>query len=217
MNPLRPALMTSYRFMPNPSPTTETCKRDRENLRVLRPNGFPNVSPRLSPRASASGGEAQGVSENASSRMNRILAVMKSRAPRSPRADPRSQLNCPAPRSWTMRSTILLMLLLPTIAWAQNPVSDALRDTLASRAKNTIAAAEAMPAEKYKFKPTDAQQPFEHWVSHAAQANYFLCSKLTDATAPELGVKEGDPKDKLIAALKQSFDYCSTQLPKLQD
>jgi len=116
-----------------------------------------------------------------------------------------------------MRSTILLMVLLPTLTWAQNPVSDALRDTLASRAKNTIAAAEAMPADKYKFKPTDAQQPFEHWVSHAAQANYFLCSKLTDATAPELGVKEGDPKEKLIAALKQSFDYCSTQLPKLQD
>jgi hypothetical protein len=116
-----------------------------------------------------------------------------------------------------MRSTILLMLLLSTFAWAQNPVSDALRDTLTGRAKNTIAAAEEMPADKYNYKPTPAQQPFEHWVSHAAQANYFLCSKLTDATVPESGVKEGDAKDKLIAALKKSFDYCSAQLPKLQD
>ncbi len=116
-----------------------------------------------------------------------------------------------------MRNTILLMLLLSSFGWAQNPVSDALRNTLADRAKNTIAAAEAMPAEKYNFKPTPAQQPFEHWVSHAAQANYFICSKLTDATPPEAGVKEGDPKDKLITALKQSFDYCSAQLPKLQD
>lgn len=116
-----------------------------------------------------------------------------------------------------MRSTILLMLLLPTFGWAQNPVSDALRSALTDRAKNTIAAAEEMPADKYNFKPTPAQQPYEHWVSHAAQANYVFCSKLTDATPPEIGVKEGDPKDKLIAALKQSFDYCSTQLPKLQD
>jgi hypothetical protein len=30
-------------------------------------------------------------------------------------------------------------------------------------------------------------------------------------------VKESDPKEKLVAALKQSFQYCSTELPKLQD
>jgi uncharacterized damage-inducible protein DinB len=116
-----------------------------------------------------------------------------------------------------MRSTILLMLLLPIIASAQNPVSDALRSALIDRAKNTIAAAEEMPADKYSYKPTPAQQPYEHWVSHAAQANYVFCSRLADVPPPEVGVKEGDPKDKLVAALKQSFDYCSTQLPKLQD
>ena len=116
-----------------------------------------------------------------------------------------------------MRKMMLLVTFLPIVAWAQNPVSDGLREMLASRAKNTIAAAEEMPVDKYNYKPTPAQQPFEHWVSHATQANYFLCSKLTDATAPQAGVKEGDPKDKLIEALKKSFDYCSAQLPKLQD
>jgi hypothetical protein len=30
-------------------------------------------------------------------------------------------------------------------------------------------------------------------------------------------VKETDPKDKLIDALKKSFEYCSTQLPNLKD
>ncbi len=113
--------------------------------------------------------------------------------------------------------TIFLLLLLSPAAFAQNPVSDGIRTMLTSRAKNTIAAAEEMPAEKYNFKPTAAQQPFEHWVSHAAQANYIICSKLTDANPPESGVKEGDSKEKLIAAMKQSFDYCSTQLPKFQD
>jgi hypothetical protein len=74
-----------------------------------------------------------------------------------------------------------------------------------------------MPAEKFSYKPTDAQVPFGHWVSHGASANYLICSKLTGGTAPEAGVKESDAKDKLVEALKKSFDYCSAQLPKLQD
>jgi hypothetical protein len=83
--------------------------------------------------------------------------------------------------------------------------------------KNTVGAAEEMPADKYGYKPTEGQVPFAHWVSHATRANYLICSKLTSATAPEVDAKETDPKDKLIEALKESFDYCSAQLPKLQD
>jgi len=116
-----------------------------------------------------------------------------------------------------MRNTVIAVLILSACAWAQNPVSDAVRDRLTNATKNTIGAAEEMPADKYGYKPTDAQVPFGHWVSHATGANYFFCSRLTGATAPEAGVKETDPKDKLVEALKKSFDYCSAQLPKLQD
>jgi len=116
-----------------------------------------------------------------------------------------------------MKRTIIAVLFLSACAWAQNPVSDALRNQITREAKNTIGAAEEMPADKYGYKPTEAQVPFGHWVSHATGANYLFCSKLTGATAPEAGVKETDPKDKLVEALKKSFDYCSTQLPKLQD
>jgi hypothetical protein len=111
----------------------------------------------------------------------------------------------------------MAVLFLSACAWAQNPVSDALRNELTRQANNTIAAAEEMPSDKYGYKPTEAQVPFGHWVSHATGANNFFCSKLTGATAPEVSVKETDPKDKLVEALKKSFDYCSTQLPKLQD
>ena len=111
----------------------------------------------------------------------------------------------------------LAMVLMTASMWAQNPVSDALRNQLTRVAKNTTAAADEMPAEKYGFKPTAAQVPFGHWVSHATGANYLICSKLTGATAPEAAVKETDPKDKLVDALRKSFDYCSAQLPKLQD
>jgi hypothetical protein len=116
-----------------------------------------------------------------------------------------------------MQKMVIIVLFLSACVWAQNPVSDALRNELTRQANNTIAAAEEMPSDRYEYKPTEAQVPFGHWVAHATGANYFFCSKLTGATSPESGVKETDPKDKLVDALKKSFDYCSTQLPKLQD
>ena len=117
-----------------------------------------------------------------------------------------------------MRRTVMLALMSVSMCvWAQNPVADGLRNMLPRAEKNTIGAAQEMPADKYGYKPTEAQVPFGHWVSHATGANYLFCSKLTGATAPEAGVKETDPKDKLVEALKKSFDYCTAQLPKLQD
>ncbi len=116
-----------------------------------------------------------------------------------------------------MKKLFAFVLVAGSVSFAQNPVSDGLRSMLTGRAKNTIAAAEEMPADKYTYKPTEAQVPFGHWVSHATMANYLFCGKLTDATPPKADVKETDPKDKLIDALKKSFDYCSAQLPKLQD
>jgi hypothetical protein len=116
-----------------------------------------------------------------------------------------------------MHKVVVTALLFTACAWAQNPVSDALRQRLTDVEKNTVAAAEEMPADKYSFKPTSAQVPFAHWVSHGTKANYLFCSKLTGATAPKIDVKDTDPKDKLVDALKKSFQYCSAQLPKFQD
>jgi len=116
-----------------------------------------------------------------------------------------------------MHKSVIAVVFLSACAWAQNPVSDALRNQLARMEKNTIGAAEEMPADKYAYKPSEAQVPFGHWVSHATRANYLICSELTSATAPEVTVKETEPKEKLVDALKKSFDYCAAQLPKLQD
>ena len=40
-----------------------------------------------------------------------------------------------------------------TYAQSKNPVSAALRDILPGRQKNTLAAVEAMPAEKFSYSP----------------------------------------------------------------
>jgi hypothetical protein len=100
----------------------------------------------------------------------------------------------------------------------RNPISNALREVLPNRQKNTIAAVEAMPAEKFNFKPTPDQMPFGHLVTHIIDTNYLLCSGATAVPAPKLeALTETDPKDKLVAALKASFDFCSDALAKMDD
>ena len=117
------------------------------------------------------------------------------------------------------------LLLLAAAAAAQtmpelvkNPVSSALRDILPGRQKNTVAAVEAMPAEKFNYKPTADQMTFGHLVAHMVETNDLLCSKATAVPATNVKqVKDTDSKDNLVAALKASFDFCSDALAKMDD
>ena len=76
-----------------------------------------------------------------------------------------------------------------------------------------------MPADKYGFKPTPAQMSFGKVVAHLiAEGNYELCSAASGQKAPEVGkFDESDPKDKLVAGLKDSFKFCETAFAQLQD
>jgi uncharacterized damage-inducible protein DinB len=98
------------------------------------------------------------------------------------------------------------------------PISDTVRQGLARAAKNMTAAAEAMPADKYSYKPTPDQMSFAHLQIHIADSNNLFCSKLSGTAAPE-GAKlaETDSKEKLVAAVKASFDFCSSSLAKMDD
>jgi len=126
-----------------------------------------------------------------------------------------------------MKTTLVIpaLLVLAASAAAQttpaptkDPVSSTLRDILSGRRKNTIAAVEAMPAEKFNYKPTADQMTFGHLVVHMAETNDLLCSKAAAVPAPKVDeVKETDSKDKLVAALKASFDFCSDALAKMDD
>lgn len=112
----------------------------------------------------------------------------------------------------------------PALAFAQtaapssSPLADALRQSLTRSSKNMIAAAEAMPAEKYSFKPTASQNSYGHLVLHIADANFRFCSAVSGVAAPEQPkLTETDAKDKLVAAVRSSFEFCSTSLAKLDD
>ncbi len=99
-----------------------------------------------------------------------------------------------------------------------NPVADAARSWLEREAKNLIASAEEMPADKYGYHPTEPQMTFGHLMEHIAGSNRLICSSIAGEPKPkDSGVTEKDGKEKLVADVKASFDYCTTALAKVDD
>jgi hypothetical protein len=117
------------------------------------------------------------------------------------------------------RLAIVLLFTSAVLAQQKNPVSTVLQESLPRQQKNLVAAAEEMPAEKYSFKPTEQQMEFGHLVLHVLQTNNFLCSKIGDVPEVKAAVplEKSDGKDKLVAGLKASFDFCGTALSKVDD
>jgi len=118
-------------------------------------------------------------------------------------------------------SVLIALLASSAVLFAQetkNPVSTVLKEILPRQQKNLVAAAEEMPADKYSYKPTEGQMTFAHLTMHVTESNNHLCSVISDSPAPKVAeLKETDGKDKLVAALKASFDFCTTALAKVDD
>jgi len=131
----------------------------------------------------------------------------------------------------TVVLAVVVLFLVPLAVTAQqpaapatagavetNPVSNAVRKILERQSKNIVAAAEEMPADKFGYKPTPTQMTFAALVEHTAGTNNFLCAQISGTSSPpEEKLSENDPKDKLMGALKASFDYCTQALVKVDD
>lgn len=120
-----------------------------------------------------------------------------------------------------MKRILIVGVLFTTSALLgqdKNPVTSVVREILPRQQKNLVAAVETMPADKFGFHPTPAQVTFGHLVLHIVESNNHLCARISDS--PELkptGLKDTDEKDKLVAALRTSFEFCSTALGKIDD
>jgi hypothetical protein len=114
-----------------------------------------------------------------------------------------------------------LMMLLPLAASAQSggeSVSKHFRAFVAHHTKILIDAAEAMPADKYNYKPTAAQWTFGKIIAHMAGDNRITCSAIA-GVAPE---KSPEPsatasKEELVSALKSSLTFCESAVAKVND
>jgi hypothetical protein len=100
----------------------------------------------------------------------------------------------------------------------KDPVATSLRFLVQRSQTNTVGAVEAMPADKFSYKPTPDQVPFAHLVAHVIEFNNSFCSKAADVPAPKVEEsKETDSKDQLVAAVKASYSFCSDALSKMDD
>jgi hypothetical protein len=100
----------------------------------------------------------------------------------------------------------------------KDPVSASLRVLLPRSQNNLVGAIEAMPADKFSYKPTPEQMTFAHLVVHIIGSNNSLCAKVADVPAPKVDeLKESDSKDQLVTAAKASFVFCSEALGKMDD
>lgn len=122
-----------------------------------------------------------------------------------------------------MRVRVIAMTLalsvLPSLVAAQEaPVAQAFRAQATSASKNLIAAADAMPADKYGYKPTPAQMSFGDIVAHLVEGNDYLCGLIGGAKAPARAKVTGaSSKAELTGELKETFAFCDQAFAKLDD
>src|ERR1700689_1758955 len=101
---------------------------------------------------------------------------------------------------------VAICLVAPLWAHAQdaaNPLTATVRRQFDDYAKNLVATAEIMPADKYSFKPTPENMTFGKTIGHIADVNNAVCSKMfTPPATPFAKSSDTDSKDKLVAGMK---------------
>jgi uncharacterized damage-inducible protein DinB len=115
----------------------------------------------------------------------------------------------------------IVVIAAPSFPAAQAPASikaEMTKDWSDLKATMVKIASE-MPADKYGFKPTPAQQSFGERVVHIAQVgNRFLGSVGGKAAAPALDAKAAAmTKDAAIKAMSDFFDYGTALLNEQSD
>jgi uncharacterized damage-inducible protein DinB len=71
----------------------------------------------------------------------------------------------------------------------------------------SVAVAEAMPDDKYSFRPHPDSMDYGQLISHIATTNYQFCAGLNDSNPPSL--PSPTSKDAVVKFLRDSFDYCA--------
>ena len=98
---------------------------------------------------------------------------------------------------------------------AAQPAAAEYAKHLDALSKLSVAVAQAMPPEKYSFRPHPDSMDFGQLMSHIATTNYQFCAGLKDSQAPAL--PSPTEKDSVVKFLSDSFDYCSGVISNLTE
>jgi hypothetical protein len=114
----------------------------------------------------------------------------------------------------------------PLVPQAQaNPLVRSLRAFSTHYGNWLVEAFDSIPAGKYRYKPTPAQQTVGTIAEHLENANYEQCTLVSSLKPPAAmgdsaiadSIKAMWPKDTLVARLKVSLDFCDSAMASLTD
>ena len=134
-------------------------------------------------------------------------------------------------RMMGVRVLAVAALALPAALAAQQPATPQTNPITAAFAASSgryagwlTAAFDSIPASKYGYRPTPAQQSFGYIAQHLEDANYQLCTRFGGMPHPTTAkdsladsVKARWPKDTLSARLKASFAFCDAAMARVSD
>jgi uncharacterized damage-inducible protein DinB len=138
-------------------------------------------------------------------------------------------------QGWTRCLALAALLAVPTFAQekemkkaepaekkaaAKGPRAEILLH-IADAERKLIALAEAVPADKFGWRPAAGVRSVGEVYMHVAAGNYFLCNFF--GAAPPAGFdlrgmeKEGGDKAKVVDALKKSFEHVHAAIAAVPD
>lgn len=111
--------------------------------------------------------------------------------------------------------TVLVLIPATLAAAGQTPAAAEYAKHFPALQQLSVAVAEAMPAEKYAFKPHPESMTFGELMAHIATTNYQFCAGLRDAQPPSL--PKPAAKDEVTKFLADSFSYCQSVIDHLSE
>src|SRR6266550_920543 len=127
------------------------------------------------------------------------------------------------------RRLIVIALALPVSLAAQSQATSGTRNDVMLAFENfadifgsrLVAAFDSIPAGRYVYRPTPAQQSIGYIAQHLEQANYGLCERFSELKHPRTAadsladtIKARWPKDTLVARLRASLRFCDDALDR---
>lgn len=116
---------------------------------------------------------------------------------------------------------VLVAALAPRLVTAQSIVSRAeLIENWRMSKKFTLAVAEAMPDDKYSFRPNEKEMPFDVLMIHIATSQAFRFAQVAGKPMPldvPKDIRRADAKRIAVQLLTESFDYCIDRLGELTE
>src|SRR6202035_2157825 len=123
-------------------------------------------------------------------------------------------------RERLMKSTMMFLIALAgaSAVYAQNPLSAELKQQYNGAKRDITNAADRMPDADYSFKPAAGNtRTFAQIIGHIFDIQLAVCAGAKGEQKRGNAEQTKTSKADLVAALKESFDYCDSVVDSLTD